>query len=287
MLFLTALKRCAKYILSISKEKVCIRVTNVDYHSLLSGKCIVITGGSRGIGYAIARKCISEGAKVIITGRHEQTLHNACEELGSNCKYLVHDNLEYCKDSEFIPKCEKLFGGDVSDLVLNAGVSFHEGNFLNVTCKSFTEQLDINLKSNYFYAQEFIRYRLAKNNGDCSLLFMSSETSGKCNDLPYGLTKVAINSLVGGLARRVYRRGIRVNAIAPGVTFTSMTNKGKESIDDYSNNSAAGRYLLTDEIAEVACFILSGASKCITGEIIFCDAGSHLKINGNESEYSL
>lgn len=120
-----------------------------------------------------------------------------------------------------------------------------------------------------------------------NLLFLSSETSSKCVDIPYGLTKAAINSLVGGIARRVYQRGIRVNAIAPGVTYTDMT-KGSNVIDgDYANNSIAGRFLMPEEIAEVACFILSKASICISGEVIHCDAGSHLKINGTESEYSL
>lgn len=62
---------------------------------------------------------------------------------------------------------------------------------------------------------------------------------------------------------------------------------GKLNIDsDLATNSSAGRWLLPEEIAEVACFLLSDASKCITGEVIYCDAGSHLKINGTESEYS-
>ena len=120
-----------------------------------------------------------------------------------------------------------------------------------------------------------------------SLLFVSSETAGKYNDLPYGLTKNALNSFVGGLARRVYQCGIRVNAIAPGVTYTNMT-KGEHVItDDFANNSSTGRYLLPTEIAEVASFILSNSSLCINGEAIYCDAGSHLKINGLDHSYSL
>jgi NAD(P)-dependent dehydrogenase (short-subunit alcohol dehydrogenase family) len=157
---------------------------------------------------------------------------------------------------------------------------------LNVTFDNFSQQVDVNLKSNFFLAQEFIKY-LLNNKAEGSLLFISSETAGKCNDLPYGLTKVAINSLVGGIARRVYQKGIRVNAIAPGVTFTDMTKGNHHIDDDYSNNSVAGRYFLPEEIAEVAVFVLSDVSKCITGEVLYCDAGSHLKINGTETEYSL
>lgn len=143
------------------------------------------------------------------------------------------------------------------------------------------------MKANYFIAQAFLKNKLHEQS-EGNLLFLSSETAGKSIDIPYGLTKAAINSLVGGLARRVYQRGLRVNAIAPGVTLTDMTCRDK--VDEAANlgtNSAAGRWLLPEEIAEVACFILSDVSKCITGEVIYCDAGSHLKINGTESEYSL
>lgn len=85
----------------------------------------------------------------------------------------------------------------------------------------------------------------------------------------------------------MYQKGIRINAIAPGVTLTNMTSENDDTTGDLANNSVAGRFLLPSEIAEVACFMLCGASKCITGEVIYCDAGSHLKINGIESEYSL
>jgi NAD(P)-dependent dehydrogenase (short-subunit alcohol dehydrogenase family) len=280
------LRKCAKYILFQPKAKVMINLCNVDYHSLLNGKNIVITGGSRGIGKAIATKCLSEGANVIITGRNEDSLKKVCKEMGANCKYLVQDYLQTDDFSEFISSCKDIVNGEISAIVLNAGISLHEGNFLNVTFDNFSQQVDVNLKSNFFLAQEFIKY-LLNNKAEGSLLFISSETAGKCNDLPYGLTKVAINSLVGGIARRVYQKGIRVNAIAPGVTFTDMTKGNHHIDDDYSNNSVAGRYFLPEEIAEVAVFVLSDVSKCITGEVLYCDAGSHLKINGTETEYSL
>lgn len=280
------IRKVALGIISQPRAHVQVILQQVNYSGILSNKTVVVTGGSKGIGFAMANKFVSEGARVLITGRKENDLANATKRLGDLADYIVFDNSKTEGIDSFLQHCkEKL--GFIDSMVLNAGVSLHEGHFLNVTQEGFDTQFNINLKANYFIAQAFLRYKLSENAGG-NLLFLSSETAGKSIDIPYGLTKVAINSLVGGLARRVYQKGIRVNAIAPGVTRTNMTIGGGniENTADVGTDSAAGRWLLPEEIAEVAMFIISDASKCITGEVIYCDAGSHLKINGTESEYS-
>ena len=279
------IKRILTRILLKPGNPVKINVVTISGRKLLSGKRVIVTGGSRGIGFAIAKKFSNEGASVIISGRNKESLEKACKEIGNSVNYICYD--AQCNNAEaYIDECKRVLNGEIDAIVLNAGISLHEGNFLNVTTEGFDKQFDVNLKSNYFLAQKFINAKL-KEGGEANILFMSSETAGKSNDLPYGLTKVAINSLVGGLARRVYKKGIRVNAIAPGVTLTDMTNNNCHDVSDFSNNSTAGRYLLPEEIAEVACFLISDISKCITGEVIYCDAGSHLKVNGTEITYSL
>lgn len=93
------------------------------------------------------------------------------------------------------------------------------------------------------------------------------------------MTKAALNSLTGALSRRVYTHGIRVNAIAPGVTLTDMTRAYAASSDgNLYRDCASGRTFLPEEVAEVACFMLSNALKCISGEVIHCNAGNHLKL---------
>lgn len=278
------LRRVAIKIISQPKANVYVSINQVSSGKLLSNRTIVITGGSKGIGYSIAKRVISEGAKVIITGRNEEYLKNVITELGTNADYIVYDNNNIDNIETIVTACKKKFGS-IHSLVLNAGVSLHEGNFLNVTKEGFDLQFNTNLKANYFLAQRFLKDKLLEKT-EGNLLFISSETAGKSIDIPYGLTKAAINSLVGGLARRVYQKGIRVNAIAPGVTLTDMTGGKIDKSTDLGTDSIAGRWLLPEEIAEVVCFLLSDASKCITGEVIYCDAGSHLKINGTESEYS-
>lgn len=280
------IRKVAKAILLKPQKKVTLEISSVNYNHILDGHNIVITGGSRGIGLAMAQKFVAEGAKVLITGRNEDSLREALSTIEKKEKIsiLVHD-ME--KENDFDGLVEKFYSelGEVTSLVFNAGISLHEGNILNVDQNGYDRQFNTNLRANYFLAQAFLKKKI-KMEERGNLLFLSSETAGKSADIPYGLTKTALNSLCHSLARRVYSKGIRVNAIAPGLTYTDMV-KGKRVItDDYSNSSVAGRYFLPSEIAEVACFLLSNASLCITGEIIYCDAGSHLKINGYDTEYS-
>ena len=177
-------------------------------------------------------------------------------------------------------------GGTIDILVSNAGISLHEGNFKNVTEESFDMTFNTNLKSNYFLCKTFLEMKLLEKDPNANLLIISSETGDQCFDIPYGLTKAALNSLTGALARRVYKYGIRVNAIAPGVTSTDMTSSYTNVKDGnmYSEGCASERIFLPEEIAEVACFLISDASNCISGEIIHCNAGNHLKTSWDKSE---
>lgn len=278
------INKLAIALLSQPKTYVKVQVSSANFDKCLANKNIAIIGGTKGIGREIAFKFASEGAKVLITGRNKQSLEEIKSILGESCETFQFDNINF-EDIGPLLKTMCQYG-NVDGLVLNAGVSLHEGSFINVTLDGFSQQLDTNLKSHYFFSQKYLTY-LIENKLKGNLLFISSETAGKNNDLPYGLSKVAINSLVGGLSRRVISHGIRVNGIAPGVTLTDMTSKGKNVDGDIANNSPMGRYILPVEIANIACFLMSAFSSCINGEVIFADAGNHLKINGNENHYSL
>ena len=274
------IRKLAKLILESSPEKnVTVNVSQINYGKILENRNIVITGGGKGIGFAIAKKCISEGANVVITGRTEKTLKEATERLGDSCKYVVFDISKVEEMKKFLSICEDKFAGKIDSLISNAGISLHENIYKNVTIEGFDKQFNTNLRASYFLAKEYLEY-LEKNrceNGN--LIFISSETGNQCYDIPYGLTKAALNSLTRALSRRVYKDNIRVNAIAPGVTVSDMV---KDYVDIDSENMyrkcASDRVFLPEEVAEVACFLLSDASKCISGEIIHCNAGNHLSV---------
>ena len=236
----------------------------------LKGKRVIVTGGGRGLGYAMAKKFKDEGADVLIAGRNAEVLRESAERIGCKCLQLdVQDTRAF---AQFIDEADGMLGG-VNCLVNNAGISLHEKGFLEVSPTQFDAQFDTNLKGAFFLTQAFIgKCRAGKTCGMKNILFTSSETSVTVDERPYGLTKAALNSLVQGLAYRYVNEGFRINAVAPGVTVSDMVGKKDDGDLTYPGN-VSGRYYLPEEVAEVACFLLSDASNCLNGQILVCNEG--------------
>lgn len=273
------IRKVAKFIVfEQPKEQVTVNIAQISHGNLLKNKNIVITGGGSGIGLAMAKKFVQEGANVLISGRNEDRLKQATTQIGAQSSYICFDVSQAEQANEFLMKCKKKFKSPIDCLVSNAGISLHENIFTNVTFESFDKQFNTNFRGNYFLCKAFLEMKLTENTNNANLLLISSETGNLAYDTPYGMTKAAINSLTQALSRRVYQKGIRVNAIAPGVTLSDMT---KEYVNDDNGNlyrdCASGRIFLPEEVAEVACFLLSDASRCISGEIIHTNAGNHIK----------
>lgn len=272
------IRRIAKFIVfEQPNERVTVQVAQINYGSILKGRNIVITGGGSGIGLAMAKKFASEGANVIISGRNEEKLKKAVEEIGTNAQYAQFDVTDVNNDRTFLEKCKTMFNGAIDCLVSNAGLSLHENVFTNVTIDGFDKQFNTNMRGNYFLCKAFLEMKLSEKAENASLLVTTSETGDQAYDIPYGMTKAALNSMVKALSRRVYKSGIRVNAIAPGVTLSEMTSSYASAEDgNLYRDCASGRTFLPEEVAEVACFLISDASKCISGEVIHTNAGNTL-----------
>ena len=240
----------------------------------LKNRKILIVGGSRGVGLMIARKCLLDGAEIAITGRNEQTLKKAADSLG-DCKYFKYDmgNLE--GQRQLLESVGQQLGGPIDSLVYCASLYLHETSILEVTSKGFDAQFSTNLKAPYFLSKYFIEYLKAHQTGHGNILFLSSEMGLYCNDVPYGLGKASLNSFVAGLSRRFIKDGIRINALAPGV----LSNETEENTDGnlFRKYSCGQRFIMPEEVAEVASFMLSDASNCISGAIIPCNQGNHYR----------
>ena len=277
------IRKIAKFILaSQPKSFVQVNIGQIQSGTILLGKKIVITGGGSGLGFAMARKFVSEGAEVLISGRNEEKLKIAIRQLGDHAKYIAADVCDVEQSMAFLEKAKEQLGERIDCFVSNAGVSLHENIYSNVTVEGFDKQFNTKFRAGYFLGKAFLEMKTKEKSDrglNAQLLYITSETGDQVYDIPYGMTNAALNSLVGAFSRRVYKQGIRVNAIAPGVTLTEMTRDYAESSDgNLYRDCASGRTFVPEEVAEVACFLLSDASKCISGEIIHCNAGNHLKV---------
>lgn len=265
--FSSILKRALRYIIKgipVVNVKAAISLSTPT--AKLAGKKIIVTGGGRGLGAAMAKKFVQEGASVLITGRNEDTLKKTSEEIG--CSYMVLDMMSSETFDNFINEAENILGG-LDVLVNNAGVSLHENSFFDVVPEGFDTQIDTNFKGGYFLTQSFIK-RMVECGRSGNVLFISSETGETVDFRPYGFTKAAVNSMVQGLAHLYVKDHIRVNAIAPGVTASDMTGfKADDNL--YTDYNRIGRVYLPEEIAEVASFLVSDLSNCISGQIIACN----------------
>lgn len=264
------IKHLVSFLLHGEMKPVYANISYLSPNQRLKGKRIIITGGSKGLGAAMAKKFTEESADVLIAGRNISTLARSAREIG--CKYLQLDVQDIASFSRFMKKADELLEG-INCLVNNAGISLHENGFLNVKPNQFDAQFDTNLKGSFFLTQEFIKLCKEKKKQEIkNILFTSSETSMTVDERPYGLTKAAMNSLLQGLAHRYVNDGYRINAVAPGITISDMTvkNKSDNLVCPYN---ITNRYYLPEEVAEIACFLLSDAANCLNGQILVCNEG--------------
>lgn len=245
-------------------------VYTLDESTLLEKRNIVITGGSSGIGKAVAIACANRGADVIIIGRNENELQSVSNLIGPRCKYLVFDLNSKIEENFFDRISEK----PVTDLVNNAGV-YVNYNSLNYSYEDFEKIVGVNCRAPFMMSQCFAKY-LIRNHQMGSVVFTSSNRSLMGDDGPYGMSKAAINNFIEGFARENVKHGIRVNGVAPGMTASNINHIDPNG-NLYNGGVRGKRVILPVEIAEVVCFLLSDLSKCVTGVVIPCDDGDRLR----------
>lgn len=263
------LKRGFKFILQgVPVKNITANIVYLQPDGRLSGKKIIVTGGGKGLGAAMAVKFVAEGASVLISGRNEKILKETAGRIG--CKYLTLDVQDTSALDKFISDADTMLEG-ADCLVNNAGISLHEPTFFDVTPETFDAQIATNLRGGFFLTQSFTKL-LLKEKRKGNVLFVSSETGETVDIRPYGFTKAAVNSMVQGLACLFVDKGIRVNAVAPGITASDMTGF-KADGNLFLAGNAMERVYLPEEVAETACFLLSDASGCISGQVIVCNNG--------------
>ncbi len=246
-------------------------ISQLNKGESLLNKSILVTGGSSGIGFAIAKKALEEGAKVVITGRSYEKLIKAKAELKSESLFIITWDVSDIKIiSEKLDEASRLVGNEINILVNNAGILLNQ-KFFSVTEDVWDKTYATNSKSIYFISQE-ISSRWIANKVSGKIINVSSTSAFYGTTIPYGATKWDVAGLTEGLAKKLYGHRIIVNGIAPGRTATEMLSKAN-SENIYDSYTSAQRYGLPIEIAELASFLMSDATNFIVGQTIICDGG--------------
>lgn len=241
---------------------------------MLEGKVAIITGGTRGIGFAIAKKYLENNAKVIIFGSRNETVEKAVKELKSlNNKYEVDGYYPNLTDEQNI---ENTFNeieskyGHIDILVNNAGISSRT-KIEDYTDEEYEKISNLNIKSVYVCSKTAVKY-LKKTKG--VILNTSSMVSiyGQPSGVMYPTSKFAVNGMTKSLARELAPLGIRVNAVAPGITNTDMVkNLPKEMIEPLIKTIPLGRIGEPEDIANAYLFLGSDMASYISGVILSVD----------------
>ncbi len=241
---------------------------------MLKGKVAVITGGTRGIGFATAKKFLENEAKIVLLGSKQETVEKAIKELKQiNSSYEVigfYPNLSSKEEMNEVFKKVKEIYGRIDILINNAGIS-SKTKIEDYSEEEYDKITNLNIKSVFNCSKQIIPY-LKETKG--VILNTSSMVSiyGQPSGVMYPTTKFAVNGITKSLARELAPQGIRVNAVAPGIINTDMVAKlPKEIIEPLIKTIPFGRIGEPEDIANAFLFLSSNLSSYITGVVLSVD----------------
>lgn len=241
---------------------------------MLKGKVAVVTGGTRGIGFATVKKFLENEAKVVLLGSKQETVEKAIKELKQiNSSYEVigfYPNLSSKEEMDEVFKKVKEIYGHIDILINNAGIS-SKTKIEDYSEEEYDKITNLNIKSVFNCSKEIIPY-LKETKG--VILNTSSMVSiyGQPSGVMYPTTKFAVNGITKSLARELAPYGIRVNAVAPGIINTDMVAKlPKEIIEPLIKTIPFGRIGEPEDIANAFLFLSSNLSSYITGIVLSVD----------------
>lgn len=245
---------------------------------MLDGKVAIVTGGTRGIGYAIVKKYLENGAKVVLFGSRAETVQKALASLrAENPDWIVEGAFPNLNDpaevEEAIKQVKEKFG-KIDILVNNAGVSsstkideYQPGEFEKV--------MNLNVMAIYNAVKPTVK--IMKEQGGGCILNTSSMVSlcGQPSGVAYPASKYAVNGLTWSLARELGPNNIRVNAVAPGITRTDMVAALPEQmIQPLVARIPLRRVGEPEDVANAFLFLASDMASYVTGEILSVDGAA-------------
>ena len=244
----------------------------------LEGRKAIVTGGSRGIGKAIALLFAKEGADVLVNYHSNDAAAKETvaeiEKLGRKGVAIAADVANYTSAQNMVDECVKQLGG-VDIVVNNAGVS-KPSMLLKMTEEDWDSIIDIHLKAAFNTTQAAGRYMKEKKYGKIINVISTAGIFGTIGQINYASAKAGIIGFTKSASRELGRYGINVNVICPGITKTEMT--GKLQSDEklrkiYEGRIQLGRFGEPEEIAPAFLFLASDDASYITGQVLGVDGG--------------
>lgn len=271
-----SIKSFLKSVLSTAQPK---RIVNANFtfkneNTYMADKIVLVTGGGSGFGFAIAKRFVECGAKVIITGRNEKKLESAVKSLGNNASYLVWDLCDVDIAKKKMEEANAIYGS-INVAINNAGV-WTPKKWNDIDEVEWNKVLDTNLKGLFFICQAEGETMNNRNATPSKIINITSIEGVRGGFGPYWASKWGANGITRGMAKTFIKRNIVVNAIAPGMGITDINpNLPKDGNLNLPYN-LNGRYITVEEIAETACYLASDAANSIVGQVIVVDGGMAL-----------
>ena len=243
---------------------------------MLKGKTAIVTGGTRGIGFAIVKKYLENGANVVLAGSRQESVEKALKQLSAYEGRIMGIGPDLC-DPEAVARdfaAVKERFGRVDILANNAGVSSRTSLY-EYTLEEFSKIMDVNVKAVFVCSQAAAR--IMKEQGGGVIINTSSMVGeyGQPSGCGYPASKFAVNGLTKSLARELAKDQIRVNAVAPGVTRTDMVAAlPQEMVDRISAGIPLGRMGEPLDIANAYLYLASDLASYVTGITLRVDGAA-------------
>ncbi len=241
----------------------------------LSGKTALVTGGTRGIGNAIARRLLQMGADVIITGRDQAGADKAAAalaEAGGNCRGVAMDVSDFAQVESVMKALGKETGG-IDILVNNAGIT-RDDVLMRLKEDDWDTVINANLKGGFACAKAVIRGMMKKRWGRVINIGSIVGSMGNIGQANYVAAKAGMEGLTKTLAREYATRGITANVVAPGFIETDMTRTLDEPVrDGLMQQIPMGRFGSPEDVAAAVGFLASDEASYVTGQVLHVNGG--------------
>jgi NAD(P)-dependent dehydrogenase (short-subunit alcohol dehydrogenase family) len=246
----------------------------------MEGKVVLITGASSGIGRASAKAFVERGANVVAVGRNEaelEALKAEVHDLEGTLIPKLADVTETSQVDRLVSEIEQAFG-QIDVLVNSAGI-IQSGSIETTSLDDWDKMLNVNLRAVFYLSKKVIPFLEATRG---NIVNVSSVTGTRAfpGVLAYCVSKAGIDQLTRCMALEMASKGVRVNAVNPGVVETNLHKRGGMSVEDYAkflenaaNTHPIGRAGKPDEVAELIYFLASDHAKWITGVTYAIDGG--------------